>query len=87
MEAVLEAIAPPGIDCSTWEHWLPASLLAVLRAEQKEAVSHIIKCVTGARNRTELGAVLAFAMGLGKTLITLAVLTALFNAPPSGVPY
>ena len=46
VEAVLEAIAPPGIDCSTWEHWLPASLLAVLRAEQKEAVSHIIKCVT-----------------------------------------
>ena len=67
----------------SWEQWLPHSLLEALRPEQKEACNHCIKCVTGVRNKHELGAILAFAMGLGKTLITLAVLTALFNAPPT----
>ena len=40
----------------------------------------------GRRNSKELGAILALAMGLGKTLITLAsVLCVLQSAPPSGV--
>ena len=76
--------SPTVIDSSQWERWLPPTLLAVLRAEQKQAIAHVVSCVTGERNSNELGAVLAFAMGLGKTLITLAVLTSLFNAP---LPY
>ena len=66
-----------------WENWLPAAVLKALRPHQVEAVRHSIACLTGSRSADDLGAVVAFSMGLGKTMITLAVLTALLNAPDS----
>ena len=65
-----------------WESWLPPAVLKALRSHQEEAVAHCIQCLTGTRSADDRGAVIAFSMGLGKTMITLAVITALLNAPP-----
>lgn len=54
----------------------------VLRVNQRDAVAYVLDCMLGSRHPDERAAVLALAMGLGKTLITLASVHALLHAPP-----
>ena len=55
-------------------------LSPTLRGQQKEAVAHAIDCLTGTRDPDCTACVLDVVMGFGKTLVSLAVLDALFRA-------
>ena len=64
-----------------WLSLLPPGVSKALRPNQLAAVQHVLACLGGFRKPEELGAILALSMGLGKTLITLAAVCALLQAP------
>lgn len=62
------------------------SLRKRLRPHQVEGVQFLYDCICGKRNSSQMGAILADAMGLGKTLQTLVLLYSILKQGPSGRP-
>jgi DNA repair and recombination protein RAD54B len=61
-------------------------LTRCMRPHQIEGVQFLYECTTGARQTGQMGAILADAMGLGKTLTTIALLWTLLRQSPAGKP-
>ena len=57
-----------------------------MRQHQREGLQFLYDCTTGVGNPGHSGAILADAMGLGKTLTTLALLWTLLKQGPTGRP-
>ncbi|KAL4538177.1 hypothetical protein Ndes2526B_g05342 [Nannochloris sp. 'desiccata'] len=61
-------------------------LARCMRPHQIEGVQFLYECTTGSRQTSQMGAILADSMGLGKTLTTIALLWTLLRQSPAGRP-